>query len=169
MRLRYGKELAMKWPTALSGLFGLKSLTVEVAERLFPESTTQVAGETFVDATISVTRHSRFKLCQFHKCTFVWEGEAIGQETKLFLSCGFDDCDFGMPVDAFVGYTFASTFNRQYMPRLTREQALEEAVRRVHQQQPALTEQCLDPSSQAEREHLAERVNAEYRKILMDA
>lgn len=159
----------MKWPTALSGLFGLKSLTAEVAARLFPEGAPQIVGETFEDATISVRPFSRFKLCQFRNCTFVWEGTAIGEKPKLFLSCDFQDCDFAMPVEAFAAFTFGSTINGQYMPRLTREQALEEAVRRVHQQQPALTEQCLDPSSQAEREHLAQWVSAEYRKILMDA
>lgn len=159
----------MKWPTALSGLFGLKSLTVEVAARLFPEGTPQIVGETFVDATISVRPLSRFKLCQFNRCTFVWEPKAIEKPAKLFLSCNFGDCEYGMPVEEFIAYTFGSTINGQYMPRLTREQALEEAVRRIHQRQPSLTEQCLDPSSQAERERLAEWVNAEYRKILMDA
>jgi hypothetical protein len=159
----------MQWPPVLSGLFGLKSLTVEVAARLFREGTTQIVGQTFDDASISVGPLSRFKLCQFNRCSFVWEGEDIGEKAKLFLSCNFESCDYGMPVEAFVAYTFGSTIDGQYMPRLTREQALEEAVRRVHQQQPALTEQCLDPSSQAEREHLAQWVNAEYRKILMDA
>ena len=159
----------MQWPTVLNRLFGLKSLAVEVTARLFPEDATQIVGETFADATISVGPLSRFKLCQFSKCSFVWEGEDIGDKAKLFLSCNFDDCDYGMPVDEFIAYTFGSTVNRQYMPRLTREQALEEAVRRIHQRQPTLTEQCLDPSSQAEREHLAQWVNAEYRKILMDA
>jgi hypothetical protein len=74
-----------------------------------------------------------------------------------------------MPMEEFVAYTFGSTIDGRYMPRLTRQQALEEAVRRVHLRQPTLTEQCLDPSSREERERLAQWVSAEYRKILMDA
>jgi hypothetical protein len=164
----------MKWPTALSELFGLKSLASEVTARLFPEPPTQIVGETFADATISVGPLSKFKLCQFRQCTLVWEAgvldaEADGAKPKLFLGCNFDDCDHGMPVQEFIAYAYDSTVNQQHLPRVTHEQALEEAVRRVHQRQPALTEQCLDPSSQTEREHLAQCVSAEYRKILMDA
>jgi hypothetical protein len=159
----------MKWPIALSELFRLKSLAFDVTARLFPEAATQVMGESFADATVSVGPLSRFKLCQFSKCTLVWEAGTTEAKAKLFLSCNFDDCDLGMPVKEFIVYAYDSTIDGQYMPRLTREQALEEAVRRVHQRQPALTEHCLDPSSQAEREHLAQWVSAEYRKILMDA
>jgi hypothetical protein len=159
----------MKWPTALSGVFGLKSLVTQVRARLLPKTVTQVVGEVFEVDTISVGPFSRFKLCQFDKCTFRWEGDDIRRKAKIFLSCNFDDCDFGVPVEEFIAYTFGSTIDGQYMPRLTPQQALEEAVRRVHQRQPTLTQQCLDPSSQAEREHLAQWVNAEYRKILMDA
>jgi hypothetical protein len=159
----------MRWPTALSGLFGVKSLAIEVRARLFPKVVTQIVGEIFEAITVSVAPLSRFKLCQFSKCTLVWDDEVISDNTKLFLSCNFDDCDFGMPMEEFVAFTFGSTINGRYMPRLTRQQALEEAVRRVHQRQPSLTEQCLDPSSQAERERLAQWVSAEYRKILMDA
>jgi hypothetical protein len=169
VRVRCGREIAMKWPTPLSGFFGLESLVIQVRARLFPEVATPVVGEIFDATTISVARLSRFKLCQFSKCTFAWEGEEINEKTKIFLSCNFDDCDFGMPTEQFVAYTFGSTINGQYVPRLTRQQALEEAVRRIHQRQPTLTEQCLDPSSRAERERLAQWVNAEYRKILMDA
>jgi len=159
----------MKWPTVLSRVFGLKTSPVDVTARLFPEGVTQFVGETFTGVSVSAGPLSRFKLCQFDKCCFVWEGEAIGDKAKIFLSCNFDDCDYGIPVNEFIAYTFGSTVNGQYMPRLTREQALEEAVRRIHQRQPALTEQCLHPSSQAEREHVAQCVSAEYRKILTDA
>ena len=158
----------MKWPTPLSGLFGVKSLAIEVKARLFPKVITQIVGEIFEATTIAIAPSSRFKLCQFSKCTFVWDGE-VGDNAKPFLSCNFDDCDFSMPMEEFVAYTFGSTIDGRYMPRLTRQQALEEAVRRVHQRQPTLTEQCLDPSSQVERERLAQWVSAEYRKILMDA
>jgi hypothetical protein len=159
----------MKWPIALSELFGLKSLAFDVTARLFPEAPTQIVGENFTDAAVSVGPLSKFKLCHFTKCTLVWEAGVTEAKARLFLSCSFDDCDLGMPVKEFIAYAYDSTIDQQYMPRLTREQALEEAVRRVHQRQPALTEQCLDPSSQAERERLAEWVNVEFRKILMDA
>lgn len=159
----------MKLPTVLSGILGLKSLAVEVTARLFREAATQTMGETFEDATISVGPLSRFKFCQFRKCNFEWDGEAIDARTKIFLSCNFDECDYGIPVEAFIAHSFGATIDGQYMARLTREQALEEAVRRIHHQDPSLTEQCLDPSSQAEREQLAQWVHAEYRKILMDA
>jgi hypothetical protein len=159
----------MKWPIALSELFGLKSLALDVTARLFPEAPTQIVGESFADATVSVGPLSKFKLCHFSKCALVWKAGVTEAKAKLFLSCNFDDCDLGMPVKEFIAYAYDSTINGQYMPRLTREQALEEAVRRVHQRQPMLTEQCLDPSSEVEREHLAQWVSAEYRKILMDA
>jgi hypothetical protein len=159
----------MGWLTSLSGLAGLKSLMAQIRSRLFPEDVTQVVGEVFDTATISVVPIFRFKLCQFTKCTFVWDDDATDDQEKIFLSCNFDDCDFGVPLEEFISYTFGSTIDRQYMPRLTPQQALEEAVRRVHQRQPVLAQQCLDPSSQVEREHVAQWVKAEYRKILMDA
>ena len=159
----------MKWPTALSGAFGLKSLVIQARARLFPNVATQVVGQVFDADTISVGPSSRFKLCQFSQCTFQWEGDAADEKAKIFLSCNFDECDFGVPVEAFIVHTFGSTIDGQYIPRLTPRQALEEAVRRVHHRQPALTQQCLDPASEAEREQLAQCVNAEYRKILMDA
>lgn len=159
----------MQWPTELSGCFGLKSLVTQIRARLFPAVAAQIVGEVFEATTISVAPDSRFKLCQFNKCTFVWEGAETGEPAKIFLSCNFDDCDFGLPTEEFIARTFGSTINQQYRSRLTPEQALEEAVRRVYQQQPTLTEQCLDPASEAEREHVAQWVQAEYRKILTDA
>lgn len=159
----------MRWPTVPGGLFRLKALTAEVAARLFPGNETQIVGQIFEDVTISVEPLSRFKLCQFSHCSFVWEDAAVETRPKLFLSCNFDDCDYGMPAEAFFACTFGSTVNQRQVARLTPEQALEEAVRRIHQRQPDLTEQCLDPASWAERECLAQWVSAEYRKILMDA
>jgi len=159
----------MKWPTPLSGLVWRTVIGDRGQSTAFPQSCHADCGEIFELPPFRSNLLARFKLCQFSKCTFVWDGEVIGGNAKLFLSCNFDDCDFGMPTEEFVAYTFGSTVDGRYMPRLTRQQALEEAVRRVHQRQPTLTEQCLDPSSQAERERLAQWVSAEYRKILMDA
>ena len=159
----------MQWPPQLSGRFGLKTMVTQIKARLFPPAPAQIVGEVFEATTILVAPYSKFRLCQFNKCTFVWEGEETGEPAKIFFSCNFDDCDFGLPMEEFIARTFGSTINQQYRPRLTPEQALEEAVRRVYQREPALTEQCLDPAAEVEREHLAQWVHAEYRKILMDA
>jgi hypothetical protein len=169
MRCSRGKEIAMKWPNVLSGFSGLKPLMTEVAGRLFRENTMGVFGETYEDKTILVEPFASFKLCQFTRCCFQWEAEDNARPTKIFSDCNFDDCDFGMPVAEFLAFAYGAIIDQQLQLQLTRQQALEEAVRRIRRSHPLLTEQCLDPSCRDERQYLAQWVSAEYRRIIAEA
>jgi hypothetical protein len=74
-----------------------------------------------------------------------------------------------MPRHEFHAFATDPTISETPKPRPTRQQALEQAVKRYYQQRPITTGLCLDPSFPIERQQLAEWVRAEYRKIMDEA
>ena len=157
------------WPGGLTDFFDLKPLMMKIVGRFFLESSFRVFGETYEDRTILIDPISSFKLCHFVRCRFKWEGEDIGEPTKIFFSCNFDDCDFGMLLKEFLAYAYASTIDQESQLQLTRRLALEEAVRRIRRRHPHLTAQCLDPCCRDERQFIAQWVSNEYRNIIAEA
>jgi hypothetical protein len=61
-----------------------------------------------------------------------------------------------------------SVVNESPRPRMTREEALEMAVRCVYERRPNAAQLCMDPSFTMEREQFAESIREEFRKIIGD-
>jgi hypothetical protein len=118
---------------------------------------------------ISVFPTLRYHDCSFDKCTFLWAGKADILKAKVFFNCIFKDCDFGMSDMVFRGFTEGAVVNRGSRPPFTRQQAIDEAVRRFYRRRPILTEVCLHPAFDIERQQLVDAVSAEYRKIMAES
>ena len=160
----------MTWTRLLSRLPGLgPSKTDAVARGRLTEQTPVVAEQSFKNRTIAVSLNSRYNKCDFERCTFLWAGKASGWQAKVFVNCNFNDCNLGIPRDVFRTFAHDPVITETLKPRLTRQQALEQAVKRYYQQRPILTGLCLDPSFPVERQQLADWVRAEYRKIMDEA
>jgi hypothetical protein len=152
----------------LSELIGPKSSSTETVSRGPSIQRQSVIAAIFENKTLMITDRSRFELCHFVQCKFLLDEAGVSQDTKIFLNCNFDGCDFGMPRDDFLAFTQAAVVNVAIQSRVTLRQAIDEAVRRYYRQRPTRTALCLDPSNQSEREELAEWVRAEYRKIIAE-
>jgi len=150
----------MFFPGLKNGLLGTKYPASEARR------SSTMAGRVFEDATVAVSCHSRFVCCEFRNCEFLWAGRSAGWRAEVFLDCTFDNCRLGMTVTEFVGFTRDPTILVRHS---TRQEALELAARRYCQHRRETARRCLDPSFADERQHLAEWVRAEYRRILDDA
>jgi hypothetical protein len=152
----------------LSGLMGSKSSPVEAVSQASSMERPSVIAAIFENKTVKITNRSRFELCHFMQCKFLWDEAGVGRDTKIFLSCNFDDCDFGLPQDAFLAFTQAAIVNGTTQTRQVLQQAIDEAVRRFYRRRPTRMALCLNPSNQSEREELAKWVRVEYRKIIAE-
>lgn len=152
----------------LSGLMGPKPSPAEIVSRDSSVDIPSVIAAIFENKTVNITNRSRFELCHFIQCKFVWDQASVSHDRKVFLNCNFDGCDFGMPQNDFLAFTQAAVVNVTNQSRMALQQAIDEAVRRYYRQRPTRTARCLDPSNQSEREELAEWVRAEYRKIIAE-
>jgi hypothetical protein len=152
----------------LSGLISPKSSAAEIASRDPSSDKPSVIAAIFENKSVMITNRSRFELCHFIKCKFLWDEAGVSQDKKIFSNCNFDGCDFGMPREDFLTFTQAAVVSATIQSRMALQQAIDEAVRRYYRQRPTRTARCLDPSNQSEREELAEWVRAEYRKIITE-
>jgi hypothetical protein len=119
--------------------------------------------------TILVEPASGYRLCRFVDCRFKWVGEDLGEPTKIFTACTFENCDFGKPLREFLANAMSATIDGELQSELARKLALEEAVRRIRRRHPRLTVQCLDPCCSSERQFIARWVSAEYRTLIAEA
>jgi hypothetical protein len=160
----------MLWPPVLRALLGSKFAANE-GDRGHPlkdDDLAVPAGSLFEDKTVAVSCHSRFADCHFKRCEFLWAGKASGWQKKVFLDCTFEDCEFGMPVVEFLSYTTGGAINTDRGQGLSRQQAIDEAVRRLHHQRPFLVELSLRPSHDKAREQVIDWIRAEYQKIMAE-
>jgi len=160
-------NIDMRWPPVLRGLLGAKSQATDSGQGR-PSKDAVPVGQFLEDKTVAVSCHSLFEDCHFKTCRFLWAGRAAGWREKIFLNCTFEDCDFGMPVAEFLAYTVGGVINTGESQSLTRQQAIDEAVRRLQRERPFLMELSLRPSHQKAREQVAEWVRAEYQKIMAE-
>jgi hypothetical protein len=147
-------------------LFGSGISVRERGSRQSRSGTTPVVTRRFEATMIQVSLTPRYESCQFVKCTFLWSGRAALWRAKVFLDCTFDDCDFGMPDNEFLAFAEGAVVNRSAKVKLTRQQALDEAVRRYRQRTALPTGPSLDSSSDVERQQLLGHIREEYRKIV---
>jgi hypothetical protein len=117
----------------------------------------------FENRTIAVSFNSRFGNCHFKNCEFVWAGRAAGWRAAVFRDCIFDDCELGMPSAEFASYMVGGAIN---VSPPTRQQVIDDAVRRYYRRRPSAVARCLDSSNIWERHQLLAWVRAEYRKVL---
>jgi hypothetical protein len=117
----------------------------------------------FENRTIAVSFNSRFGNCHFKNCEFVWAGRAAGWRAAVFRDCVLDDCELGMPRAEFASYMIGGAIN---VSPPTRQQVIDDAVRRYYRHRPDAVARCLDSSNIWERHQLLAWVRVEYRKVL---
>jgi hypothetical protein len=160
-------DIPMKWPPVLKGFLSAKSLAVKTGRgrRTDEAIPAAQAGVLFEDKTVAVSCHSRFEDCHFRNCAFLWAGKASGWQTRIFVNCTFDDCDYGVPIVEFLAFTHGGGVKTKSDQRLAHQQIVDEAVRRLHIERPFLVELSLCPSHEKARQQVADWVRAEYQKI----